>query len=1600
MLTTALASATIALAQPVGYSGDTNTIFAGTLLIESQRTAPWPGGVLLNPVPNIWFNLDSDNLVKPAEWTFDTPAGQTRMTASAAARWSGFGGPPIGTPLRKRDAAYWEVELALTTDDQLSKYDVLALGLVGNLVLNPRERERLRRYVDKGGILWMDMVDSTAAVDPVHPAPVPFALQADGGQQSISAFHPALRFPNAVSVNDFNTMSWPIGLSARNPNAGDLFGMNVTQSAAFAEVLGTDTVAGTPSGRTLTVTRIGDGFVVVSTRGLLRTLNRTFSGSGAIIDASPAGSFGFSSNGPVRDRAHVSVTKLAVNLISLPNNHSSVGAGSRRSNSLATRVGAPALRRFIAEGAGAVTTPALFNGRTVVTSGNRVMVFDSVPGRDLDGDIDGNPDDGVPDPVGSPVDLIWQSQPLGGQLSSPTIVESPGSAVVEQVWVLDENSNLYMFNLTSNGMAVGPAQTVNPPANTDNAGIAPGAPTFHDGILYVSDRRTDGLGRLWAVNPRTGSKSVDGTGGPDWALFGTGRLRSSRYGPTVGYIPIDDGSGGIDRVAYLASNRVTSPVGIPAALTSVWLGAKGEVPLTVNRVGATVNLATRASQTRAPIVTAAAAGSPVGIRITAIDGAGNPIDGATFATYVTNVVTQAPGQNGVLQITLTGAGIASGLDWDRQATPGNPNDDVTFRIDYWLDLAGPSVPAPATTSSNSYIRGSIQIMDSGPTPSLDVVSSPCLSPNGTVGLAAAVVDPVATPNYGGSFYILEESGRGSFLVRTRFEFHDAISNLNVLGIPPISTTVQQPPAITDEDGLLVAIPFLNQPISSLRPTGVAAKGDAFYVLANGRKSVFGFPSPTSALLAFKSDPGPIEFEINSGRQTDTAITLKQGDIARSAIKTAPTVFSVLASNSFTLEPLPNTRRSRVTLRSLASSTEGSMNSCLANNLPVILSRPGQTETLVEPEAFSLVNGRAPGHSGGRYSNLLWYSVFNGYGAVGPPVVTGDTVYVGGSSVLPSLTITGFNPPIAFNGLLFAMDTQINPNDPFLKSTAQRPWVNQLNFLDGASGPFGFATARVSTSVKWPQFKGITEFDDFRIRILQATLADPTVNALAVGDGAIAATSANATSVFSRSEFVVVDSGRISRIDPSGNPLWVSDMTTYSGTEQSSTNAENVRKLSAPNRMYPIGDNGYVVVDAGNDAVLRVDAAGREVRTIKRLKVHPGFAPNGTSPNEPTGLRRPQDVVFFSTFRSAGQVQATFPGEPSYSDERWDHWLIADAGNHRIVELVDRYQLDANGRVTGVTRYPDPNNGEGDGFTSAYGVLLWHTPDELSGKNYAYNSIARTRVAAGGGRTAVAFAFNNVEPSLKTFGLDSNPLSSAGDNPMGYGGVVIFDGAQTEVITQFDIPSIPANSFIGQIGPNSFAFSLPVANEPARVHKISGIRSVTMRYIQETTAAPLELAVMVSLDSGVYELVKRTSLVNPANTAWVVRWMLPREAYAGMRRARTSVPSVRFNQTGFLGNPNGFKPMHARRLDSGDVLIVNGHTGTKNIPSGGARFAVEEFYGEIFIADGTFSSSPNPNVPGYGVGRANLGFCSLSVLFELPPVQGTRGIINPVFAERQ
>lgn len=1535
-----------AWAQPLAFSGRFVPIKAGVLVVDSQRVGPGPG-VPANFAPFVWANLDLDPSVKPAGWRFDNPRASTVVTQSIRDRWAiidSAGTPAVGTRLTKRMAPYWEVNLLTSSDRALADYDVLFLAAADDVSFTPFEREKLRRFVDAGGVLWIDAYD-TAFIDALNPGPLPFFLNgAQNGPVVGLLAHPLLSTPNQLSPTELNA------IQGRNaPVLGTFDGTTgeASQGWVYADGLRLRTIAAVNNQPVIFAGTIGDGHVVMTARGISNWLNR-----GINRQTNPPqivanrGFFGFE---PTSDPFFASAAKFAVNVVNLPSPYTHQGSGSRQTSRVPVDVEAPLVREFnvpVAGGLSAGKPPAIFKNRVVLATDDQIIVFDARNKRDLDND--GNPDDGLPDPLDSPIDIIWRSARLQGPISAPTVVETPESSVKNQILVTDSRGAVNVFDLaTVGGDNVAAIARIDPPAGTPVFSLGtPPSPTVHEGHAFVVDGEQQVgqvLGRVWVIRLATLRRLE--SGGRNWTISQTPRMREPSASATVGYIPILDNSGGVDKVVYVP----TLPGGNnrPSGFTSIWFGVRGEKPVNVSDIGGgVIQIQTRATLQALPVFISTGI-DPLGVKLSVIDENGVLVPGNELTGWFDQVTESSPG---VLNVRLGTRG--QNRDWDR----------IQLRIDYTIDWSRAGNGANQTPA-DAFVRGNLELPDDS-NAGRRVFGNVALGPNGNLFVVTAPTDTNVT---GGTLFCLREEGRGDFKLLYRWDLYDGLRvRLNNVGGG--NNEVRLPPAIVDEDYLVKnLIRFLDRPMTNLRfQGGVAVSGDTAYVMAVGNKGVLGGSSPTTTILAFNADPQPVEFELTN---VPAGFAILQPDPARSTDKGNPEVFSVVQAGQLTYEQ--DGARGRVRLNNSMTVTRGRVRDAISTSLPVIIRRGGNPDIVVEPELSAGSDTFVPGFARGRWSPLRWYWVLNGFNPGGAPLLTGSTLYVGGSSFLPSL-ISGQFPPQP-RGFAQAIDAQISPSDPFLRTNSLRPWQSQVNGLLDSNQPPGF---RANPAARWPQVPGIESFDDFRVRLLQNALDEPQALGIVGGDGLVIAWGAQRIYGFRRADFLVADSGRVGRFDSSGNALWTTDQTLRSGTAVPVGSTSTGRALSRPTRIYSNGDATFWVVDSGNSRIVRLDAAGQEIRSIEGFKLDPGYdvrrapQPLEAPDNLRTTLNQPRDVLVYDEIVPQAQNPFTNPQPLEY----WVRYLIADTGNFRIVEMVDRYAYDANtGIVSGPVEYVDRTSSKPGQVETALGVLSWHSPANLSGRQYAYNSIDRLIVPdTPNNRVILAFGFGNVEPGRATFGLDSTAGQDL-DRASGAGGVVLLDLTtnQSEVITETTTPAIPVNIFW-----NEDLQRFESTARPETTRKIQGLTSVTLRYL--TINNTPTLAVMYTDRYGVSEVVR-----NSVQNRYESRWFLPDEVYRVIRRrGRDEIP------TG--SNPLGFRAQYARRLESGDVLVVNSFVGRTRNNSG--------FSGEVLILDGAFGGSGRQ--PGFAWNRINFGFNSLSVKFELPPVLGGRPIVGPVFADRR
>ena len=123
----------------------------------------------------------------------------------------------------------------------------------------------------------------------------------------------------------------------------------------------------------------------------------------------------------------------------------------------------------------------------------------------------------------------------------------------------------------------------------------------------------------------------------------------------------------------------------------------------------------------------------------------------------------------------------------------------------------------------------------------------------------------------------------------------------------------------------------------------------------------------------------------------------------------------------------------------------------------------------------------------------------------------------------------------------------------------------------------------------------------------------------------------------------------------------------------------------------------------------------------------------------------------------------------------------------------------------------------------------------------------------------------------------------------------------------------------------------------------------------------------------------------ASPALAPDWLLDEAAFTALRSNYNSNTM----QYSVAGNPLSFRPSYARRLDSGEIILVNGYQGLM-------RDLSTTYTGEVMLLDGrdVFTTATSD------LTTRNLGFTFDNVRLALSSLTGIRGLLAPVFADRR
>ncbi len=1586
----------VAMAGPQNYSQRTQNIRAGIVILPSAQLTPT--GSPQSAGPYALYNLDSNVSIKPAGWNFYNPFAPSRMSQAIFNRWTLIdpttpaynAGAPI--TLSKRNAAYWEVFLDQVSDTVLANYDLLVVNPVGLASLNPMEATRLRRFVDNGGVLWIDPAGLPQnGVDPFNNFPLPFQIllgtAAVPSNEQTNFQNSLMTCIQMLTPNDVDLLSsWITGatqtryyLTAPTIQTSGIAGSTLVD---FARLQPVSFVNGN---ETIATGRIGDGMVIVTADGASLKLNRSQESGPSYI-----ANTGFYALDPVLESDGLAAAKLAVNMVGLLRESRQQAAGSRKTSSSLIDLQPPLLgtSKYAGQGlpggafaslggpAANNSTPVIYKNLLVTSFGNTLEVFDSNPPEDLDGD--GDPDDGFQDyDLGASYDLVWSSvgvNNMPGPLSAPVCSEIPGAGglgVQDEVLVVDGNGKLHIFNLTPrkadgslSGVAVEAGTSpINPPgASAYDAGLTgiPITPTVHEGIAYVVDTYENNgasVGRVWQVDLSTGNYVSSTSNFVIGSQTGVApvQLPEFSYSATVGYIPIADNSGGVDKVMYIPFAPNTSlGNSTPAGVASIWIGAKGEVPFSFDppagTPGSTLTIATRANNHGGlPIYMGGGSLSP---KVSLIGANGAPFTDAQMSAIFGNATAQDLNHDGTLTIAMAAGGL--------------PSTVTGVRVDYTIDWGDTN-----SAALNAVVRGKILLPDLANGPFRSIRGGVALSPQGTIYVVNSYIPAVGVQQPGmpgGGLYGFREQGVGSFNCIDRYELYEGHTvELNQ------ATNVTVPPLLADADGLQSVVPInLGTGFQALEFLGgPSIRNGQVFVTAYGTKTGAQFNGiPATVLMAFNAEPQTPQFIVGD---LPTGSTILQPDIARSTNQLVPENQSVITNYTYD----PNTQT--ISFPNLATIQTGQISQCLSLSQPVIVRKLGTPDALVYPDAIG----------GAVWNPVQWFFVVDGMSpSGGAPVVTGNSVFFSGSSNILSI-LNGSFPQAPSNGLLYAVNAQISASS--LHPLSGKPWLNQLWTLNTANTPIG------DPNILWPQINSVTSLNDFLVKVNQTTLGGnhnghSTVSyGIAGGDNALVSWGDEGLYTFAKANIFICDEGRIIELDGSGNPIWSTDASVSQG--QSAINAAgNYKPMIRPVRAYKQSETSVLTVDAGANRVAMLNTTGVESRSIMGFRLDPTIQPSGFTAGEPLSLSAPRDAAYYTTYvnmLNAAGILVT-PADNATPYEYWQHYLIADSGNKRLVEVIDRFYYNPNTQQVGSPVLC--------GGVPQVGVLLWHSPASVSGKQYSYNSIVRLKVpdtTPTGYHYVYVAGIGGSMPTLVGTGLQAQSTTTTADAQGGSGGIVIFDPTNPAGVLTFNTIGLPDVTQTRFWDPNTLAFDTNAVNQANQAgiettvrrqggaHRLANLSAVSAKLIQVGNLPAV--GIMICDATGVYEAYYQPVVGSPPAPgpppSLPIDWMITNEAFCAIfQQGPAANPGI----TG--QNAQGLKALFARRLDSGDVLIVNGYYGST--VGGGA------FTGEVIQVDGTVNNwVGNP---------LNLGFGSTSVSLDLRNAGsgGIRGLVMPVFADRR
>ena len=548
-----------------------------------------------------------------------------------------------------------------------------------------------------------------------------------------------------------------------------------------------------------------------------------------------------------------------------------------------------------------------------------------------------------------------------------------------------------------------------------------------------------------------------------------------------------------------------------------------------------------------------------------------------------------------------------------------------------------------------------------------------------------------------------------------------------------------------------------------------------------------------------------------------------------------------------------------------------------------------------------------------FDPLLWYYVLPGTPSGGLSRVGGNLYYSSNFGI------------VALDADPASGDPDVRPAEP-IRSISHVRWV---------SGPTGAASAPVA------------------------------------GSEVLAVNTAGGTFAFENSTTLVADGGRIIEVGGDGTPLWSMDATVdykvvggdlpiFDPINPVPGNGRQVferRALSRPAVARRLGGGDYLIADTGNNRLVRTSRSATVTWELTRVADPLQVLRSG----DPLTLNNPTDVHVYThpTLDASGKAIG-------YEE----HYLIADAGNYRLLEVVDYH--DPSGAIRTI------------GGVAGEKVVVWATRTATEqGRRLRFKSAQRvyTNTATASGIPTLVATIDNASASGESASvgsdfsggslvrLDYRPINTffllrdAAGTPIPPVGTGVW--ATTGLPSSSGYPWVSGGTEPPLSGRVSEVLDLVVfkagtlmpdgstlaVDRKYRITRPTYFQQLTLR---GTAPGVGQKAFIICDANGVYQVEPQASGEN------VVTWFFNALDYGrinALDRINVQAPGATFPLTSLPA----FLPTSAERLPNGHMLISNGASGPSSLFDDG------QFRGEVLevTASPRYAPMGTPGLPRYG-----------------------------------